>query len=205
MTTAETAKQSKPTHCPHCNGYGEYLVEAGEYAPSATVQCGHCTGVRTRKTYDELEAELLSTREKLEQAEQDREIAQKLVHDGFKLEELHIQNGSMDMKMRHETLVKLFASAWAEWFKENGGSNFVSVEADSEEIGPFEIVMRRRLGKSPEVIAAECRERAEQAEAKTAKLEHELERMADVLSIMSAGVEVRSAVQVAEHVQEQSR
>jgi len=86
------------------------------------------------------------------------ERLKKLMESGFKVEELEYRHGSLDVRMKHhENVVRLFASQWVEWFKDFGGENYVSVTVYHEQLGPFEITMRRLWGKSPAQVAGELR------------------------------------------------
>lgn len=55
------------------------------------------------------------------------------------------------------SVVPLIAAHLAETFKAMGGENFVEIEVNHDELGPFTFSMQRRKGKMPSQVAAEAR------------------------------------------------
>jgi hypothetical protein len=82
---------------------------------------------------------------------------------------IKIENGQLSAEAAFcGPAIKLFAAAAIEWFNENGGDNFATMEVtDTKTYQRFELTMKRAHGKTPGDIIGELR--AEIAALKGAK------------------------------------
>jgi len=69
--------------------------------------------------------------------------------------------------------VPLFIAWMAEWFREQGGINYVEVEAFHPETGPLVFTMQRKDGKTPHELRCE-------AEAQIERLQDELDGITEI-------------------------
>lgn len=68
------------------------------------------------------------------------------------LVEMHYDKNGLNFTMKHP-IIPTIAEHLAEAFKAAGGINFVSFEIDHTDLGPLELVMQRRWGKTPANMA----------------------------------------------------
>lgn len=79
--------------------------------------------------------------------------------------------------------VPLFIGWMAEWFREQGGMNYVEVEAFHPETGPLLFTMQRKDGTTPHELRCE-------AEAQSARLQQEIDQMCHELDELDGIAEV---------------
>jgi hypothetical protein len=87
-----------------------------------------------------------------------------------KIDHLSIKDNEVLAGVQND-FVPLLAHWLTEWFKENGGINYVEASLASDELGPMTMHVQRNYGKTPHMLRKE-------AEAQAERYYHALEQIA---------------------------
>lgn len=79
--------------------------------------------------------------------------------------------------------VPLFVGWMAEWFREQGGMNYVEVEAFHPEAGPLVFTMQRKDGKTPHELRREAEATIARLQQDINNLRHELDELDGIAEV----------------------
>lgn len=79
--------------------------------------------------------------------------------------------------------VPLFIGWMAAWFREQGGMNYVEVEAFHPETGPLIFTMQRKQGKTPHELQLRAEAQSDRLQQEIDKMCHELEELDGIADV----------------------